>query len=721
MRALHLRGGPRLVAAGSAVLLAASGLMLTAIVSAAPASASVGQVAPYVDMSNSQEGVLNTVISADGLRSFTAAFTIGEGCSDIWGDTLPVGSDPTIGGEISSAKAAGASVIVSSGGSAGEPISFTCTNQSTIDAAYQAIINDYGTDDLDFDIEGAAIADTTGIDQTFQAMKDLKASNPGLVWSVTVPVLPSGLDNYGTALLQDAQNMGVTIPLVNVMAMDYYEGDIEMGNAAISAAENTLSQMKAVNGSYTYANVGITPMIGVNDDGSTFTLADASSVANWASGNGIGRLAFWSVDRDQACPGGNGGAASPTCSGVSQSTGQFTSAFTGAGGGGGTPPPPAEGPYGGTAAAIPGTVQAANYDTGGQGVAYNVTSVNGTANSYRSDGVDLEACTDTGCGDDIGWTAAGQWFKYTVNVATAGTYTVSLRLAAPSAVTDGLHVAGSSGANLSGNINVPETGGWQTWTTVTASVTLPAGQQTLTIDQDNGGWNIHQLTFANSTTPPGNTVTVSSPGNQTGTVGTAASLKVSGTDSASGQTLAFSATGLPAGLSISSSGLISGTPTTAATSNVTVTATDTTGAKGSASFTWTISSTAPPPSSLVNGGFETGSLSPWVCQAGDTVATAPVHSGSYAALISTTNSQTGECDQTVTLSPNTSYTLTGWTQGDYAYIGVSGGATASTWTSSSGWAQQTVSFTTGSSGTVTVFVHGWYGQGNVYADDFSVS
>ena len=152
-----------------------------------------------------------------------------------------------------------------------------------------------------------------------------------------------------------------------------------------------------------------------------------------------------------------------------------------------------------------------------------------------------------------------------------------------------------------------------------------------------------------------------------------------------------------------------------------MTATDTTGAKGSASFTWTIGSTAPPPSSLVNGGFETGSLSPWVCQAGDTVVTTPVHSGTHAAVISATSSQTGECDQTITLSPNTTYTLTGWTQGNYAYIGVSGGATASTWTSSSGWAQQTVSFTTGSSGTVTVFVHGWYGQGNVYADDFSVS
>ena len=101
---------------------------------------------------------------------------------------------------------------------------------------------------------------------------------------------------------------------------------------------------------------------------------------------------------------------------------------------------------------MPGTVQAANYDTGGQGVAYNVTSVNGTANSYRSDGVDLEATTDTGPGAayDLGWTTAGQWFNYTVNVATAGTYTVSLRLASPNGVTDALHIANSAGTNLTG-------------------------------------------------------------------------------------------------------------------------------------------------------------------------------------------------------------------------------------------------------------------------------
>jgi hypothetical protein len=175
--------------------------------------------------------------------------------------------------------------------------------------------------------------------------------------------------------------------------------------------------------------------------------------------------------------------------------------------GGGTPPPAGEAPFGGTAAAVPGTVQAENYDTGGQGLAYNVAAVNGSANGYRSDGVDLEAATDAGGGDDLGWTAAGQWFKYTVNVATAGTYTVGLRLAAPAAVTDALHIANSAGTNLSGNVTAPATGGYQTWTTVTVTVTLPAGTQTLAVDQDHAGWNLNYLAFAASggggTPPPG--------------------------------------------------------------------------------------------------------------------------------------------------------------------------------------------------------------------------
>jgi subtilase family serine protease len=133
------------------------------------------------------------------------------------------------------------------------------------------------------------------------------------------------------------------------------------------------------------------------------------------------------------------------------------------------------------------------------------------------------------------------------------------------------------------------------------------------------GWGTPDGVTAFSNGAATNTVTVTNPGSQTGTVGTAASLQISATDSASGQTLTYSATGLPAGLSISAStGLISGTPTTAGTSSVTVTAKDTTGASGSASFTWTISAASGCTAQqlLGNPGFATGSLSPWTASSG---------------------------------------------------------------------------------------------------------
>ncbi|WP_307844083.1 putative Ig domain-containing protein [Actinospica acidithermotolerans] len=142
-------------------------------------------------------------------------------------------------------------------------------------------------------------------------------------------------------------------------------------------------------------------------------------------------------------------------------------------------------------------------------------------------------------------------------------------------------------------------------------------------------------------TSSGNTVTVTNPGNQTGTVGTATSLQLAATDSASGQTLTYSASGLPAGLSISASGDITGTPTTAGTSDTTVTATDSTGAAGSTSFTWTISSSSggggcPAAQLIVNGGFENGT-SPWTGTTGSILEPAlyggTAHTGNYAAWL----------------------------------------------------------------------------------------
>jgi hypothetical protein len=103
-----------------------------------------------------------------------------------------------------------------------------------------------------------------------------------------------------------------------------------------------------------------------------------------------------------------------------------------------------------------------------------------------------------------------------------------------------------------------------------------------------GGGSGNDSVSVNTGSSGGNQVSVTNPGTQTGTVGTATSVQVRATDSG-GAALTYSATGLPAGLSINSStGLISGTPTTVGTSNVTVTARDSTGANGSTTFSYTI-------------------------------------------------------------------------------------------------------------------------------------
>ena len=152
----------------------------------------------------------------------------------------------------------------------------------------------------------------------------MEAANPGLVVSATLPVLPTGLAADGVAFLNLAKQDGARIDLINVMAMDYgssFAGD--MGQEAIQAAQSTLNQARADWPGDTYANIGVTPMIGQNDNSAeVFSEANASALVSWASGNGLGRLAFWSVDRDQPCSGSASGL--PSCSEISQSKLDFT-------------------------------------------------------------------------------------------------------------------------------------------------------------------------------------------------------------------------------------------------------------------------------------------------------------------------------------------------------------------------------------------------------------
>jgi serine protease len=160
----------------------------------------------------------------------------------------------------------------------------------------------------------------------------------------------------------------------------------------------------------------------------------------------------------------------------------------------------------------------------------------------------------------------------------------------------------------------------------------------------------------------GNTVSVTNPGSQSGTVGTATSLQIHASDSSSSATLSYSATGLPTGLSINSStGLISGTPSAAGTFSVTATATDNTGAAGSAGFTWTIASSTGGGCSgqlFKNPGFESGSTY-WSSTSG-VINTdgAYSHSGmGYAWLDGYGTTHTDTLSQSITIPAGCSATL----------------------------------------------------------------
>ena len=216
--------------------------------------------------------------------------------------------------------------------------------------------------------------------------------------------------------------------------------------------------------------------------------------------------------------------------------------------------------------------------------------------------------------------AVGSTVDYQVQADDTCTGTLSYKA---SGLPTGLSISSSTGV-ISGTAS---TAGTYTVTLTGTDSTGPSGSAKFT-------WTVGSTST--------NTVTVTNPGSQNGTVGTAVSLQIAASDSASGQTLTYSASGLPAGLSIgSTTGLISGTPTAAGTSSVKVTATDTTGASGSASFSFTIASSSGgggcgAQQLLVNGGFETGAISPWAASSGVLASSTSAHAsqaGSYLAWL----------------------------------------------------------------------------------------
>ncbi len=149
------------------------------------------------------------------------------------------------------------------------------------------------------------------------------------------------------------------------------------------------------------------------------------------------------------------------------------------------PPTPAQTPFKGTLFATNQIIQAEDFDNGGEGVAFHdVDSINIGGSTYRgTSGVDVQ---DMNGGKFVGFTHAGEWLEYSMNVAKAGSYDFSARVA--SYKPGGTFHIEVDGKNVTGTLTVPSSGGWQSWTTIgKAKITLAAGKHVIRIKMDTEG------------------------------------------------------------------------------------------------------------------------------------------------------------------------------------------------------------------------------------------
>lgn len=278
-----------------------------------------GIAAPFVDIGAFPTPNLTQIAESTGLRDFSLGFIVNgtSTCQATWFNafTMSQGFEQS---DIASLRALGADVKPSFGGEAGTELAQSCTDVTSLTAQYQSVIDAYNLTQIDFDIEGSAVADPASIDRRSAAMAALqaaaKAQGKSLSITLTLPVLPSGLTSQGLSVVQSAISHGVTIGMVNVMAMDF--GDVEapnpsgrMGMFAIQSAQSLHGQLAPLLPSLSDAQIwnmiGVTPMIGQNDNSSeVFLQSDMQQLLTFAQQQHLGELAFWDVTRDgDACTG----------------------------------------------------------------------------------------------------------------------------------------------------------------------------------------------------------------------------------------------------------------------------------------------------------------------------------------------------------------------------------------------------------------------------------
>lgn len=285
-------------------------------------------VAPYVDACAWPTPSLAGFTSDSGLKYYTLAFIVADPENKpAWGGTIELDTQYMLD-QIRNVRASGGDVSISFGGANGTELALAIENVDDLVDAYSQVIDLYTLNHIDFDIEGGAVADAPSIDRRNKALAKLNAKYPDLKISYCLPVLPTGLTADGIALVRNAHANGVHIDVWRCMSMDFGDSAApspngKMGAYVIQSAEAVRVQVETEG--YANPNVGLIPMIGVNDvDTEVFGLDDAKQVAKFFYDTPwMTYVGFWSVNRDRP---GNTGACSSD-SGISQNPYDFSKAF----------------------------------------------------------------------------------------------------------------------------------------------------------------------------------------------------------------------------------------------------------------------------------------------------------------------------------------------------------------------------------------------------------
>jgi chitinase len=281
------------------------------------------RAAPYLYPGWGNPPAPGTVMNATGIRAFTIAFVLANGCNPIWD-----GEGGLTGGvhasTINAIRAAGGDVVPSFGGYSGSKLGPNCATPELLAGAYQTVIDTFALKAIDIDIENYdEFENYTVQDRVLNALRIVKQRDPGVTTILTFGTTTSGPSATGIRLINQAEALGANVDVFAIMPFDF-GGGANMYQNTVNATEGLKNAVKSAFGysdAQAYVRLGISGMNGLSDQQELTSVATWMQIRDYAKSHGLARFTFWAVNRDRGCPGG--GVVSD-CSGIAQNDWDFT-------------------------------------------------------------------------------------------------------------------------------------------------------------------------------------------------------------------------------------------------------------------------------------------------------------------------------------------------------------------------------------------------------------